>query len=313
MDFSIIQKLAGEPFYANQKNEYQVQFVPTTASAIQAETAEILTKTIVIQFYPNSDDIEKKVDKAVQGKTVQELYDPNAPFVVEEAGKLSGQFGAARIVIEGHTDASMRNSGQVTPADVQDLSLRRANAVKQALLRKFPTLEPNQFTTVGRGWDAPADANDPGNHAKNRRVEILTRCFRALPPGGRMVIQEMCEGPEPGHLPAAVFVADEFFPGDRIGTYLSVQHAARRAGFEVAHLECFGPHYYRTSLEWARRLAARFDEAEALVGYRTAMMHLLCQAGFAWYFAVGAIDLVQYVLVKPERPSPRAPASSPSP
>jgi NitT/TauT family transport system substrate-binding protein len=172
MDFSLIQKLGSEPFYANQKNEYQVQFVPTTASAIQAESSEILTKTIVIQFYPNSDDIEKKVDKAVQGKTVQELYDPNAPFVIEETGKLSGQFGAARIVIEGHTDASMRNSGQVTPADVQELSLRRANAVKQALLRKFPSLEPNQFTTVGRGWDAPADANDPGNHAKNRRVEI---------------------------------------------------------------------------------------------------------------------------------------------
>jgi NitT/TauT family transport system substrate-binding protein len=172
MDFSVIQKLGSEPFYASQKNEYQVQFVPTTASTIQAESDEILTKTIVIQFYPNSDDVEKKVDKAVEGRTVQELYDPNAPFVVEEAGKLSGQFGAARIVIEGHTDASMRTSGLVTATDVQELSLRRANAVKQALLRKFPTLEPNQFTTVGRGWDRAADPNDPGNHAKNRRVEI---------------------------------------------------------------------------------------------------------------------------------------------
>jgi outer membrane protein OmpA-like peptidoglycan-associated protein len=103
---------------------------------------------------------------------VEELYDPNGPFVVEEAGKLSGQFGAARIVIEGHTDASMRGAGSVTAADVQELSLRRANAVKQALIRKFPTLEPNQFTAVGRGWDRPADPNDPNNHAKNRRVEI---------------------------------------------------------------------------------------------------------------------------------------------
>jgi NitT/TauT family transport system substrate-binding protein len=172
MDFSLIQKLGSEPFFANQKNEYQVQFVPTTASTIQAESDEILTKTIVIQFYPNSDDVEKKIDRTIDGKTVQELYDPTAPLVVEEAGKLSGQFGAARIVIEGHTDGSMRGTGTVTAADVQDLSLRRANAVKQALLRKFPTLEPNQFTTVGRGWDRPADANDAGNHAKNRRVEI---------------------------------------------------------------------------------------------------------------------------------------------
>jgi NitT/TauT family transport system substrate-binding protein len=172
MDFSIIQKLGGEAFYANQKNEYQVQFVPTSAAALQAESNEILTKTVVIQFYPNSDELDKKIEKTVEGKTVQELYDPNAPFVVEEAGKLAGQFGAARIVIEGHTDASMRGSGSVTAADVQELSLRRANSVKQALVRKFPSLQPNQFTTVGRGWDRPADPNDANNSAKNRRVEI---------------------------------------------------------------------------------------------------------------------------------------------
>jgi NitT/TauT family transport system substrate-binding protein len=172
MDFSVIKNLGGEPQYANQKNEYQVQFVPTSATAVQAESNEILTKTIVIQFYPNSDDLAKKIEKTVDGKTLEELYDPNAPVVVEEAGKLSGQFGAARIVIEGHTDASMKNSGTVTAADVQELSLRRANAVKQALLRKFPSLQPNQFTTAGRGWDKPADPNDPNNNAKNRRVEI---------------------------------------------------------------------------------------------------------------------------------------------
>jgi NitT/TauT family transport system substrate-binding protein len=172
MAFSVIKALGDEPLYANQKNEYQVNFVPTSATAVQAESNEILTKTIVIQFFPNSDDLEKKVQKAIEGKTVEELYDPNAPFVVEEAGKLSGQFGAARIVIEGHTDASMRGSGSVTLADVQELSLRRANSVKQALIRKFPSLQPNQFTTVGKGWERPADPNDPNNNAKNRRVEI---------------------------------------------------------------------------------------------------------------------------------------------
>ena len=172
MDFSVIQKLGSEAKYANQKNEYQVQFVPTTASTVQAESEEILTKAIVIQFYPNSDDLMKKVTKTVNGKEVEEMYDPNVQFVVEEAGKLAGQFGAARIVIEGHTDGSMRNSGTVSAADVQELSLRRANAVKQALVRKFPQLQPNQFTTAGRGWERPADAGDPNNNAKNRRVEI---------------------------------------------------------------------------------------------------------------------------------------------
>jgi flagellar motor protein MotB len=55
---------------------------------------------------------------------------------------------------------------------VQELSLNRANSVKEALVRKFPTLQPNQFSAAGIGWDRPLDPGDPGNHAKNRRVEI---------------------------------------------------------------------------------------------------------------------------------------------
>jgi outer membrane protein OmpA-like peptidoglycan-associated protein/ABC-type nitrate/sulfonate/bicarbonate transport system substrate-binding protein len=171
-DGSVLTKLAKDPKYANQQNTYQIQFVPTTALAVQAESNEILTKAVVIQFYPNSDSLFKMVRKTTQGREVDELYDPNVSNVVEEVGKLAGQYGAARIVIEGHTDASMRATGSVTAADVQELSLRRANAVKEALVRKFTTLNPNQFSTSGIGWDRPADPSDPGNHAKNRRVEI---------------------------------------------------------------------------------------------------------------------------------------------
>jgi NitT/TauT family transport system substrate-binding protein len=170
MDFSIIQKLASEAKYANQKNEYQVQFAPATAGSIQGEKDEILTKTIVIHFFPNSWDLNKKVTRNVGGKEVEELYDPNVSFVLEEVAKLAGQYGAARIVIEGHTDGSMR--GQVPKSLVQELSLNRANSVKEGILRRFQSLNPNQFATSGMGWDRPADSADAENHAKNRRVEI---------------------------------------------------------------------------------------------------------------------------------------------
>lgn len=136
-------------------------------------------------------------------------------------------------------------------------------------------------------------------HCKSQRDRILRNCFQALSPGGRMVVQEMCAGAEAGNLPAVVFVAEEYFPGDRVGSYGSIQRAARKAGFQVAHLECFGRHYRATMLEFTRRLAERFDEAEALVGYRTAITHLIALLGFAWYFEVGALDLIQYILVKP--------------
>src|SRR5215212_7035400 len=61
MDFSVIQKLGSEAKYASQKNEYDVRFAPTSAAAVQGESDEILTKTVVIHFFPNSWDVTKKV------------------------------------------------------------------------------------------------------------------------------------------------------------------------------------------------------------------------------------------------------------
>jgi ABC-type nitrate/sulfonate/bicarbonate transport system substrate-binding protein/outer membrane protein OmpA-like peptidoglycan-associated protein len=175
IDFSILDKLGKEPKFANSKDEYATTFVPTTASAVQAESNEILTKTVVVQFFPNSDDLAKTVTTP-DGKEVP--YDPNVGAVIEEIGKLAAQYGNARIIIEGHTDASMR--GQVDPSAVKELSLRRANAVKQNLVRKFPKLQPNQFVAAGLGWDRPADPTDPGNNAKNRRVEVKVYPLEAV-------------------------------------------------------------------------------------------------------------------------------------
>lgn len=170
MDFTVLQKLGKEAKYSSQKDEYAVQFAPTTAAVIQGESNEILTKTVVIHFYPNSWDLSKKITETDEGKSVEKLYDPSGPFVVEEIGKMAGQFGAARIVIEGHTDSSMK--GQIPESSVEELSANRANAVKEAILQKFPSLQPNQFTVSGVGWARPADPGDPMNQAKNRRVEV---------------------------------------------------------------------------------------------------------------------------------------------
>jgi ABC-type nitrate/sulfonate/bicarbonate transport system substrate-binding protein len=170
MSFDVIQKLGQEPKYANQKNEYDIHFAPAAAGTIQAEGGEILTKTVVIHFFPNSWDLAKRVTQNVDGVDREVLYDPNVSFVIEEVGTLAGQYGAARIVVEGHTDASMR--GRVPPTLVKELASNRANSVKEAIVRKFTSLQPNQFATSGVGWDRPADAADPENHAKNRRVEI---------------------------------------------------------------------------------------------------------------------------------------------
>ncbi len=169
MDFGVIQKLGKEAKYSSQKDEYQVQFTPKGVSEIELESTQVLTNTIVIHFFPNSWDLRKTVSREVEGKTVEALYDPNVDNVLEEVAKLVGQFGLAQIVIEGHTDSSMR--GRVSPGLVKELAMNRANSVKEALVKKY-NFDPNQFAVAGIGWDRPADPDDPMNHAKNRRVEI---------------------------------------------------------------------------------------------------------------------------------------------
>lgn len=169
-DNSVIAKLGAEPKYAASKNNYQVQFAAKSVQSIEAETGEILTKTVVIHFYPNSAEVKKVITKNVDGKTLEELYDPNVDFVLEEIAKMVGQYGAARVVIEGHTDGSMK--GSVPESAVRELSNARAQSVRSALLNKFPAFNPNQIGADGKGWDKPADGADPNNHAKNRRVEV---------------------------------------------------------------------------------------------------------------------------------------------
>jgi NitT/TauT family transport system substrate-binding protein len=127
----------------------------------EATTSEILTKSVIIKFEPNSDVLNTG-------------YDLNIPGVLTEVGKMAGTFGNAYIVIEGNTDASKKG---LVPADlVKQLSYDRANAVKKALLVKYPNFNPDKFKVIGNGWDNPlpglSDATSPENNARNRRVEV---------------------------------------------------------------------------------------------------------------------------------------------
>jgi len=167
MDFSIIQKLGKDEKYASSKVEYETKVAPKELQAVRAEGDEILTNTVVIHFFPNSWDPFNTVSRMINGKSAEERYDPNVENVLEEIAQLAGQFGTARIIIEGHTDSSMK--GQVPVEAVKELSMKRANAIKEALLKKYTDLDANRFNVDGVGWDRPVD---PLNQTKNRRVEI---------------------------------------------------------------------------------------------------------------------------------------------
>jgi NitT/TauT family transport system substrate-binding protein len=159
MDFSFVKALESVEPYASSRDEYTVAFTPKGVSAIKAEADEILTNVQRIHFFTNSHDLFHENPDGT-------FYDPNATKILEEVARLAGQFGAARITIEGHTDASMK--GYVPFTAVQELSTNRANAVKEELVKKYD-LQPNQFSVDGVGWERPIEE---GNNALNRRVEI---------------------------------------------------------------------------------------------------------------------------------------------
>jgi NitT/TauT family transport system substrate-binding protein len=168
MDFSVIQGIQKKGLFANQTDESVSSFTPASFRKTPAE-APILTQTIRINFYPNSanpyEPARDDLEKPVAGK----LYDPNVDATMEQVARLAGQFARAVILIEGHTDSSMK--GKIPSKAVQDLSLARAEAIRKALIEKYK-FDPNKFTIEGKGWDVPADPNSPDNQALNRRVEI---------------------------------------------------------------------------------------------------------------------------------------------
>ncbi len=169
MDFSFLQKLQQKGTFAHQKDESVATFTPSSFRKVPAE-APILTQTIRINFFPNSanpyEPARDEYNNVVPGK----LYDPNVDATLEQVARLSGQFARAVILIEGHTDSSMKGKG-VPVQFVRDLSLARAEAIKRSLIEKFK-FDPNKFSIEGKGWDSPADQNDPDNQRLNRRVEI---------------------------------------------------------------------------------------------------------------------------------------------
>jgi len=169
MDFSVIKQLDQEGLFRHQQDTYRTAFAPTTYTKLSAE-APIVTQTIRINFYPNSSNIYEPQHDELGNPIPNTLYDPSVEATLEKVARLAGQYERAVIAVVGHTDSSMKGKG-TRYQDVKQLSLDRANAVKQALVKKYK-FDPNKFIVEGKAWDEPADPDDPMNQALNRRVEI---------------------------------------------------------------------------------------------------------------------------------------------
>ena len=154
-DFTIVRGLAEREAKGPQAHAYQRSHQPWSLTRIQTDAGEILARRLTIHFAPNS----YALDAA------------EAAGTLDEARRILVEYGAsARVVIEGHSDSSYR--GWVDEQQQIALSTARADAVKKAVVEKVSSLRADQIVTKGLGISQPASASDPGNHARNRRVEI---------------------------------------------------------------------------------------------------------------------------------------------
>jgi outer membrane protein OmpA-like peptidoglycan-associated protein len=84
---------------------------------------------------------------------------------VTNLSRILNAYPTAQVQLSGHTD----NTG--TPDANQNLSLNRANAVKQMLVDGG--IAADRIATIGYGQDRPIASNDAEEgRAKNRRLEL---------------------------------------------------------------------------------------------------------------------------------------------
>ena len=156
---SVLGQMANE--YKDVRDLSQREFKPGGMyKTAEASLDEILTKPIMLVFMPNSATLDgtdlsnaerAKYEQSEPGRIAKVTAQNKA--ALDEVLGLAGVFGNAYIILEGNTDASKKG---IVPEDmVNRLSQDRAEAVRKALLAKYPTLQENQIKAKGNGWSNP--------------------------------------------------------------------------------------------------------------------------------------------------------------
>lgn len=127
-----------------------VQEAPVVAKAPSDKDVPILHQQIQIQFTPGSDEIM-----------------PGSYLLLDKLGETMTSFGSTVLRIEGNTDSTGSASGNLT------LSEKRAQSVKNYIVKNFPNIPPTRFQTIGRGASNPIAENaTEAGRQQNRRTDI---------------------------------------------------------------------------------------------------------------------------------------------
>ena len=143
-DTRFLQAVAS--YYPGQK----VEEAPVVAKAPSEKDIPILHQQIQIQFTPGSDEIMA-----------------GSYLLLDKLGETMTSFGSTVLRIEGNTDSTGSAAGNLT------LSERRAQSVKNYIVKNFPNIPPTRFQTIGRGSSNPiAENTTEAGRQQNRRTDI---------------------------------------------------------------------------------------------------------------------------------------------
>jgi len=134
-----------------------------TGGAVSLEGDALLSRDIRFFFEPNSAVLDRNASQN------QEYLDTIRNFLQVSPGSI--------VLLRGHVDNARlkefeQQGGQALVRSMalkaMELSRQRAQAVRDALLARFPKIDPARIELVGRGWEEPASTDSE----LNRRVEV---------------------------------------------------------------------------------------------------------------------------------------------
>ena len=149
---------------------------------------------------------------------------------------------------------------------------------------------------------------------KDRYKAFFEMCHRALPSGGRMVLQTILghplkRWPDMG-IPITMsdlrfmrFIAKEIFPGGAIPCDEDIAEYSGAAGFSLEQTQYLNAHYVRTLDTWATNLQAARDEAIAATSEEVYQRYVRYLTGCADFFRRGISELGQFTLTKAASPA----------
>jgi len=135
---------------------------------------------------------------------------------------------------------------------------------------------------------------------ENHMMEYFGRARRLLCPGGVFLNHGIARNAGLPIRPGPYFSDHYVFPDGDLIPVSTTLRVAESCGFEVRDVESLREHYHLTLRHWVRRLEARYEEAKRATDEVTCRVWRLYLKAAAYRFRMGAYNVYQSLLVKPD-------------